>query len=276
MANDLLIAAITESGLSIEDVADVAQVDPRTVQRWLGGRLPHPRYRQKLAAKLGLEERELWPDVARVGTRGDMDELAGAWARRSDPDAPDWRALMRAAERKIDLVGYSLLHILEARAITKQLTDKARAGCQVRIAIVNPDADHVLAAGLRQRPPGRLIARIKDAQRRLAPLASAPGIEVRQHDVATSHTILRSDDQMLLTIHLYGTPGFQAPLIHLRRERDYGIFDQLATHIEDLWENAAPLEGPKPETAVPTPVATNHLDDLDYIWRPGGPPRDSR
>jgi transcriptional regulator with XRE-family HTH domain len=276
MANPLLIAALREADLSVEDVASVVQVDPRTVQRWLGGRVPHPRYRQKLASELGVEQRELWPDVVEVGTKGDLDEIAGAWARRSDPDGADWRTLLRAAERQIDLVGYSLLHIAEARVISKQLSEKARSGCQVRIAIADPDAEHVLAADLRQRPPGRLIPRIKDAQRRLAPLATEPGIEVRQHEVATSHTLLRFDHHMLVTIHLYGTPGFQAPLLHIRRERDYGIFDQLAAHIEDLWQNATSLGAPRQETTTRAAAADTDLDDLDYIYRPGDPPRSSR
>ncbi len=275
MANDLLIATIRDAGLSVDDIADIAQVDSRTVQRWLGGRLPHPRYRAKLATALELEERELWPDVARVGPRGELGEIAGAWARRSDPDAADWRPLLRAAEHQIDLVGYSLLHIAEARAINKQLTAKARSGCQVRIALADPDTNHVLSADVRQRPPGRLVARIKDAHRRLAPLARESGIEVRQHDVACSHTILRLDDHMLLTVHLYGTPGFQAPLIHLRRERDYGIFDQLVAHVEGLWQAAQPLGSQGRPEPVATATGGDELDDLDYIWRPGDPPRDS-
>ncbi len=267
MTNDLLISTIVRADLSIDDIADIAQVDPRTVQRWLGGRTPHPRYRQKLAAALEVEERDLWPEAARVRSKSDLDEIAGAWARRSDPDAPNWRALMRGAQQQIDVVGYSLLHIAEARVIKKQLADKARAGCQVRIAIANPNAQHVAAADLRQRPPGRLIARIEDGRRRLEPLAAEPGIELRQHDVATSHTILRFDQHMLLTIHLYGTPGFQAPLIHLRRERDYGMFDQLAAHIEDLWENASPVGAAPPKEPASAP-AVDELDQLDYVWRP--------
>ncbi len=73
---------------------------------------------------------------------------------------------------------------------------------------------------------------------------------------------------MLLTVRLYGTPGFQAPLIHLRRERDYGIFDQLAAHIEDLWQNAEPLVPATVQDGSPVADASDPLDDLDIIWRP--------
>jgi hypothetical protein len=38
---------------------------------------------------------------------------------------------------------------------------------------------------------------------------------------------------LLLTIHLNGVPGFQASVLHLRREFDHGVFDQLAVHYEE-------------------------------------------
>lgn len=271
MANDLLITAIRESGLTIDEIADAAGVDPRTAQRWLAGRIPHPRYRHKLATTLDVAEQDLWPDTTRARGKDGLREITGAWAQRNDPDAPDWRALLRGAERQIDLIGYSLLDIAQARGTNKVLVGKARDGCRVRIALADPDSDHVQAADLRQRPPGRLTDRIKDAHRRLQPLAAEPGIEVRVHDVASSHTILRFDDQLLLTIHLYGTPGFQAPLLHLKRDRDYGIYDQLTKHIEDLWQASAPIGNAGGAQVDSRPSARNAddlLDQLDHVWRP--------
>ena len=43
-----------------EDVAARLQVDPKTVRRWLEGRVPYPRHRWLLAATLGLDEADLW------------------------------------------------------------------------------------------------------------------------------------------------------------------------------------------------------------------------
>lgn len=275
MANDLLIAAIHRAGLTNNDVADVAQVDPKTVERWISGRVPHPRYRSVLANHLVVDEAELWPDTARARGRRGLEEITGAWARRDEKDAPDWRALFRGAEQHVDLIGYSLLSVIEARGALKALAGKAADGCQIRIAVADPDADHVLAADLRQRPAGRLAARIRTSQERLLTLAGQPGIELRQHQVASSHTILRFDDELLLTIHLAATPGLHAPLLHLHRERDYGIFDQLARHVEDVWETARPLHGAAGETAAAPPAkpepsgADQLLDKLDNVWRPG-------
>jgi hypothetical protein len=172
------------------------------------------------------------------------------------------------------MLGYSLLHIAETRAINKLLTTKAQSGCPVRIAIAAPTSQAVLAADAAQRPPGRLAARIEQARERFAPLAAHAGIEVREHEVATSHTILRIDEQLLLTVHLYGTPGFQAPLLHMRRARDYYLFDQFAKHFEDVWQTAEPLAAihghhPTAQTASGgDDGASDPLADLDYVWRP--------
>lgn len=273
MANDLLITAIRAAGLTVEDVSRIAGADSRTVQRWLSGRVPHPGYRSKVALALGVEERELWPETRRTRNRDRLEEIAGAWPLRSDPDAPDWRALLARATEQIDLIGYSLMSIAEARAINKTLTGKARAGCPVRIALADPDAGHVTALDARRRVGGRLADRINEARRRLEPLAGEDQIEIRQHQVATSHTIVRFDHHMLLTIHTSGTPGFQAPLLHLRRERDYGIFDQLAAHIESVWQSAVPIgtEATRPGAtppATPPNAPDELLDQLDYVWRP--------
>jgi transcriptional regulator with XRE-family HTH domain len=201
VANDLLLAAIRAAGLDPDQIADTAGVDPRTAQRWLGGRIPHPRYRQKLAAALHVDEAELWPETAQRQS-GELDELIGAVSRRSDPGAPDWRALLGRAEHNADLLGYSLLHIAEARTINKTLAGKARAGCQIRIAIADPTSPHIAAADRQQQPPGRLVARVQTARERLEPLVAEPGIDVRLHRIATTHTVLRFDDHLLLTIHL--------------------------------------------------------------------------
>lgn len=275
-ANDLLIHAIREAGLDIVEVADVAGADPRTVQRWLGGRVPHPRYRQKLAAALQIDEQDLWPETVRVRRKAALNEITAAGARRGDADAPDWRALLRAAADQIDMLGYSLHHITQARQIDKLLTSKAGDGCAVRIAIASPDSNAMLAADAAERPPGRLAARIRSSQATLLRLAGHAGIEVREHQVTTSHTVLRFDDTMLLTIHLYGTPGFQAPVFQLRRESDYGIFDQLAGHFEEIWQEALPLGSGLGDRA---PVVTDvkrraddekqrFLDGLDQVYRP--------
>ncbi len=184
------------------------------------------------------------------------------------PTSPTGGRCSRTAEQQVDLLGYSLSQITHTAQYKQLLTDKATAGCQIRIAIAEPNSPVVHIADRDNRPPGRLINRIEATYHQLLDLNDPPRIEVRRHQVATSHTILRFDDTILLTIHLHATPGFEAPLIHLRRDHDYGLFDQLAKHVEDVWQAAGSLarsQDTEPSTAASLADAERErfLDSLD-------------
>lgn len=48
---------------------------------------------------------------------------------------------------------------------------------------------------------------------------------------------------LIVTPHVFGRPGRLAPLFHLRRHREDGIFDNYLTHLEDVWATAVPIPG---------------------------------
>ena len=275
MANDLLTTAIREAKLTRSQIADITGVDPKTVDRWIAGRVPHPRHRSVLAQKLAVPESELWPQSTRARRREGLEEITGAWARRDGHDVTDWRALLRQATSTVDLVGYSLMSILGTDAAIKALRQKAADGVSVRIAVADPTDQHVIAADIAAHGAGHLIARVNAAHGRLLELIGHPGVETRIHHVASCHAILRFDDQLLMTIHLHGTPGVQAPVLHISRHHDYGIFDQLTRHLEEVWQTAQPLKAGPLSRAEPEPAAAASsgadalLDRFDNVWRPG-------
>ncbi|MDO3705601.1 DUF5753 domain-containing protein [Micromonospora sp. C28SCA-DRY-2] len=62
--NHGLIAAMAEAGETTESLAGQIGVDPKTAQRWVNpGRVPQPRHRSRVAAILGRDVGDLWPDV---------------------------------------------------------------------------------------------------------------------------------------------------------------------------------------------------------------------
>ncbi|QGN50614.1 DUF5753 domain-containing protein [Micromonospora sp. WMMD558] len=62
--NHVLIAAMAEAGETAESLAGQVGVDPKTAQRWVNpGRIPQPRHRSRVAALLGRDVGDLWPDV---------------------------------------------------------------------------------------------------------------------------------------------------------------------------------------------------------------------
>ena len=74
----------------------------------------------------------------------------------------------------------------------------------------------------------------------LAPVVASPLTEVRFHRTPMYNSVFRFDDQLLLTPHLYGRPGYQASMLHLRRVGAGGMFDNYAQHFEDVWNAATP------------------------------------
>ena len=61
--NETLCRALLRARLTEDDLAAELQVDPKTVRRWLEGRVPYPRHRWALAALLGADEADLWPQL---------------------------------------------------------------------------------------------------------------------------------------------------------------------------------------------------------------------
>lgn len=96
MANDRLRDAMLAARLDVEQLADAVDVDPRTVERWLGGRRPYRRLRWAVAAALGVDERAIWPDAASRQTENwQADELVEIYGYRADLPTERWSARRR-------------------------------------------------------------------------------------------------------------------------------------------------------------------------------------
>ncbi len=97
LENEHLRAAITGAGLTLEEFADIVQVDVKTVRRWLAGRTPYPRHRTRVAGALDTTQRALWPGTVSAptatgagepSTRATGDVIAG-YGHATDSAAPN-------------------------------------------------------------------------------------------------------------------------------------------------------------------------------------------
>jgi transcriptional regulator with XRE-family HTH domain len=253
-ANERLRHAITRAGLEPEQLADAIEVDEKTVQRWLAGRVPHPRLRRRVARQLERDEHELWPEVATAAPQ-DEDaggEILGAWAHAADTGVPDWRELLDEAVDRVELLDYSLLEILSASGTIDTLAAKAASGCGVRTLIAAPDslwvALRAAALGQPEDHIGRslLAVEVETARGYLEPLTGNEGVELRQISADPGYRILRFDDQMLISPHLHAISSTQSPLLHLRRGQADGVFDRFASHFENLSRGASDQIDPTP------------------------------
>lgn len=252
MANQRLLAALRQAGLDQDQLAELVKVDVKSVGRWLAGTTtPYARHRAKVAKALGVSERELWPQTAiEIPAEDPRREIQGAWPHANDLRAPDWRTMMRDAAEQIDLLGFSLIDIVAAAGVTSQLAAKAASGCTVRVLIAAPDSIWVdsVAKQLDQDDEdyvsrNELAREIELARGHLETLIDKPGVAVHAFYAERYNTILRFDEHMLVMLHLWGTPASQAPLLHVHRRSEDGLFDQFAAHFDAILQEASqPLE----------------------------------
>jgi len=141
------------------DVAKTLGVDPKTVQRWLGGRVPQPRHRWGLADLLSLHEYDLWPHLAGVPSIGP--EVYATYPHRGSVPRDVWRQLYHSAEQQIDILVYSGLFLAEDVEMIRLLGDKAQAGIAVRIILGDPDSPHVSQRGDDEGIHGAMAAKIE-------------------------------------------------------------------------------------------------------------------
>jgi transcriptional regulator with XRE-family HTH domain len=134
--NEILRRALLSAHLDEEDVAARLEVDPKTVRRWLEGRLPYTRHRWALADLLNVSETDLWPDLS--PSRSRPDELLAVYPHRSSITRDTWRTLFASAKHEIGILDYSSLFLAKDSDILRILAAKANSGARVRICTRRP------------------------------------------------------------------------------------------------------------------------------------------
>jgi DNA-binding transcriptional regulator YdaS (Cro superfamily) len=61
--NEPLRRALLRARLREDDVAARLGIDPKTVRRWINGRVPYPHNRAAIAELVAADQAELWPDA---------------------------------------------------------------------------------------------------------------------------------------------------------------------------------------------------------------------
>lgn len=153
--NERLHSVLAQRGVSPESLAEVCEVDPKTVSRWLGGRVPHPRHRFRAAQHLRVEETFIWPSPqARTGKPGAGlgIELVGTYQNRASVPRDMWLSLLQGAKEQIDVLVFSGTFFAQSNPhVTKMLTERAADGVHVRLCFGDPSGQ---AAAIRGREEG--------------------------------------------------------------------------------------------------------------------------
>jgi len=216
-------------------------VDPKTVRRWLDGRVPQARHRWALADLVGRHEFDLWPQL--TGAEPVSPEVVATYPHRSAVPAQVWHALFAGAETEIGVLVYSGLFLAEDAECLQLLAAKAADGARVRILLGDPDDPHVDRRGEEEGIDLAMAAKVRNALVLYRPLLRVPGVELRLHGTVLYSSIFRTDDQVLINPHVYGLAAAHAPVLHLRRQTDGGLVSTYLDGFERVWGAARVVVG---------------------------------
>lgn len=236
--NEILRRALLSAQLDEVDVATRLEVDPKTVRRWLEGRLPYARHRWALADLLKLSETDVWPELRATQSR--PDELLAVYPHRSSIPREIWRNLFASAEYEISVLAYSSLFLAEDAEIIRILSDRARNGVRVHIALGDPSSFDTPEGHSQENPTTNAVTKTCNALTLYQPLRGIDRVEIRLHRAALHNSIYRADDELLCNQHVFGVPVARGPVLHLQRTSSDGMASAYLDSFERIWSKALP------------------------------------
>ncbi|MEV4764698.1 XRE family transcriptional regulator [Micromonospora chokoriensis] len=247
MPNDRLRDAILRNGLTPVTVAERIGVDAKTVERWITqDRTPYPRHRHAIAAMVREDVPYLWPDAVapEKASRIGQSELIRLYSRRSAVPYDLWRRLIERAEKRIDVLAYAGLFLVEQDPmLIDVLRQKAVDGVEVTILLGDPTSATIHRRSVEEGTPGVMAAKIRQVQQYYNRLDGAPKAKVLYHDTTLYNSIYRFDDEMLVNMHVLGFPAPHAPVMHLRKLNGGDLFRTYSDSFDRVLVSATPQPG---------------------------------
>jgi transcriptional regulator with XRE-family HTH domain len=241
--NETLRRALLRARLSEDDVAARLQVDPKTVRRWLEGRVPYLRHRWALTGLLDADEADLWPEVrAAITARSRPAEIKAIYPNRHALPRDTWLSLLGSAVREIDILARSGLFLAKEPGVLDALAGRARDGVRVRICLRDPDGPVTAEPGVGEGAGDAGAAGIRKALALFGQLRTSVCVEIRLHRAVLYNSIYRADDQILVGQHAYGIAGERAPILYLRSAIDGDLVITYLDAFDRIWAGALAQE----------------------------------
>jgi transcriptional regulator with XRE-family HTH domain len=238
--SEVLRQALDEAHLHVNDLAKQIGVDPKTVRRWLAGRLPYPRHRRAIAEILSLNETDLWPQTLSGPPTPEppSTKIIATYPHRWAVPRAAWLQLFGRAQHEIGILAYAGLFLAEDTGITQLIADKARSGVNVRILLGDPDSPKVAERGTDEGIGESMAAKIRNSLILYRPLHDLEHVEIRLHDTVLYNSIYRADDDLLINPQAYGIAAAHAPVIHLRKASAGDMATTYLDSFERVWLRA--------------------------------------
>jgi transcriptional regulator with XRE-family HTH domain len=224
-----------------DDVAAQMGVDPKTVRRWLSGRVPYASNRAALADLVGVDEADLWPDAGGpLAGRVRPEELGAVYPHRWAVPRDAWTRFFGSAEHEIGVLAYSALFLAEDAGLLGIIADKASRGVRVRIALGDPDSACVAQRGQEEGIGDAMAAKARNALMLYRPLMKSENVEIRLHQSVLYNSIYRADDQLFVNQHAYSIPAAHAPVFCFNDSKNSEMIRSYVVSFDKIWAIANP------------------------------------
>ncbi|MFZ5908860.1 MAG: hypothetical protein ACOYYU_02450 [Chloroflexota bacterium] len=166
------------------------------------------------------------------------------WRERRNIGGPMWNEFTESAKSEVWLMGMAEHGFAEDDKFLKIVSDGVSRGCNYRFLLLDPSADVTKLVDEREGGTGKLQALVRDSVRIFTELQESNKkkkgkIELRVHSNVPQVSIVRSDDEFLITPYMFYRPG-DSSFTLLVRKTPNGIYDQYVEFFNKMWEKAYP------------------------------------
>ena len=240
--NESLRQAMLRARLREDDVAARLGVDPKTVRRWLNGRVPYPNSRVALAQLVGADEAHLWPDAGGpLSGRSHPEELVAVYPHRWAIPRETWARFFESAKHEIGVLAYSALFLAEDAGLLGIVADKAASGVKVRLALGDPDSDCIAERGQEECIGDAMAAKVRNALMLFRQLPKCETIEIRLHRTTLYNSLYQADGRLFVNQHAYGIPAAHSPVFCFRGSRRGDMVRAYFNSFQRVWASAEPI-----------------------------------
>lgn len=239
MTNERLRAAIPAAGYDYVRFAGAVGVDPKTVERWVSGRIPHRSHRMAAASKLGKSDGYLWPSTyndapSRSATEA---ELVRLYPSRGAVPAELWEQLITSATEAVDVLVYAGTFLHDSiPGFVEALGNRAAAGVRVRVLIGDPESQAVALRGHEEGIGDSMAARCSLSLRYFGRVARQ-GVQLRCHSAILYASVFRFDSTALVNVHSLGSAASRSPLLHVEKVAGGRLFEHFVESVDLTWSD---------------------------------------
>ena len=164
------------------------------------------------------------------------------WRERRLYPREHWGPFTAGATKEVWLLGIAALGYAEDAAFEAVVAAGTKKGCSYRFLILDPNSQYAKQIDQKEGGGGQVQGRISRACVRFQQIVSKHSsnlgkVEFKLYDDIPYVSLVRADQQMLITSYLSYLPGDDLPILHIQNAPN-GIFSKYETHFTRLWNDA--------------------------------------